>query len=216
MNYTLVTLFSFSVIIAAVIGLIRFNKIDPLYYPFIFCMWVAALNEILGYTLIKLGLTTTINNNIYTLLEALLITWQFKKWDVFYRYNRLYGIILFLIVIGWILENIGLSTIHKVGFYFRVMYAFMVVLMSIDITTWVMFHGRKMLLKDPVFLIGVGYIIFFTFKILTEAFWFYGVSVSGPFSVWVFIIFTWINLFVNLLFGIAVLCIPLRPRYISF
>lgn len=215
MNYTQVVLFSFSIMIAAVIGLIRFNKIDPVYYPFIFCMWIAALNEIISFGLAKSGYYTIINNNLYVLAEALLITWQFKRWKFFDRHARIYSFTLLLIIIAWFLENISLSSIHKLGFYFRVLYAFIIVLMSIHTINGVIMNDRGRLLKNPIFLICGGYILFFTYKILVEAFWFYGIKISGTFSIDVYIIFTWINLFVNILFGIAVLCIPLKPRYIS-
>lgn len=216
MNFTQIVLFSFSVLIAGVIGLIRFNRIDQAYYPFIFCLWIAGLNEVVSFALSKSGSTTIVNNNIYTLLEAVLITWQFKRWEPFDRYGKIYSFALVLVIIAWLLENIHVSTIHKVGIYFRVFYAFIIVLMSFHSINWVIMNGRGVLIKSPVFLICVGYIIFFTFKILTEAFWFYGINISNTLSIDVFIIFTWINLFVNLLFGIAALCIPLRPRYISF
>ncbi len=217
MNYTQIVLFSFSVWIAAIIGLIRFHKIDQAYYPFILCMWVAALNELLSYSLTKMGAETIINNNIYVLLEALLITWQFKRWDQFEGKARIYlAALLWIIGTAWLFENLLMSAIYKVGFYFRVFYAFVIVLFSINCITWVIFNDSRSLLKDPMFLICAGYIIFFTFKIVTEAFWLSGIKVSNDFSIRVFMAFSWINLFVNILFGIAALCIPPRPHFLSF
>lgn len=202
--------------IAAVIGLIRFNKIDPAYYPFIFCMWIAAINEIISFGLAKAGYHTIINNNLYVLAEALLITWQFKRWEFFDRHAKIYPLTLLLILVVWFLENIHLSTIDKIGFYFRVFYCFLIVLMSIHNINGVIMNDRGILSKNPIFLICGGYILFFTYKILVEAFWFYGINITGTFSIDVYIIFTWINLFVNILFGIAVLCIPHKPHYITF
>jgi hypothetical protein len=216
MNYAQVVLFSFSILIAGIIGLIRFKKIDPVYYPFMFCTWIAGINEILSYALVRMGLANTVNNNIYALLEALLIIWQFKRWEFLDRYNKLYSFVIGLTMIVWVLENIGISSIYQVDFFFRVFDAFVIVLMSIHMVSWLIVNGRGGLLKNSMFLICVGYMFFFTFKILTEVFWLYGVRVSNDFSIHVYIIFTWINLFVNLLFAIAILCIPPRPRYISF
>lgn len=216
MNHLQIALFSFSVLIAAVIGVFRIHKIDNSFYPFIFCMWIAGINEIISYLLSIYGFTTTVNNNIYTLLEAVLIIWQFKKWDSMNSFGKLYTLTFILIVLAWIIESLWLSWLNQIGLYFRVIYAFGVVLMSIHVTTGILVGSREEIFKNPKFLICLGYIIFFTFKIITEAFWFYGLNVSNTFSVNVYIIFTWINLFVNLLFGVAVLCIPIKPHYISF
>src|SRR5688572_2083001 len=100
MNYTLAVLFSFSIAIAALIGLVRFEKISPVYYPFLFCTWLALLNEIINYILARATGNNIININIYVLLEAILITWQFKKWGLFYGSTYLYIIILGLFISG--------------------------------------------------------------------------------------------------------------------
>src|SRR5688572_2358422 len=113
MNYTLVVIFSFSIAIAAIIGLVRFKQISPVYYPFLFCIWLAFLNEILNYILARTIGNNIINNNIYALLEAILITWQFKKWGLFYRSNQMYAVILGLYISGWLFEILFLSNIYN-------------------------------------------------------------------------------------------------------
>src|SRR5688572_29728777 len=120
MNYTLAVLFSFSIAIAAIIGLVRFKQISPAYYPFLFCIWLAFLNEILNYILARTIGHNIINNNIYALLEALLITWQFKKWGLFYRSNYSYAIILGLFISGWLFEILFISNIRADTYYFQV------------------------------------------------------------------------------------------------
>ena len=49
----LIVVFSFSIAIAAIIGWIRFKKINPAYYPFVICIWIGLLNEILSYIVIQ-------------------------------------------------------------------------------------------------------------------------------------------------------------------
>ncbi|MEO6230410.1 MAG: hypothetical protein ABJB11_13645 [Ferruginibacter sp.] len=216
MNYTQLVLFSFSIFFAAIIGLARFKNLDREYYPFIYCTWLAAINEVVSFLLTRWGFTNIINNNIYILLEALFITWQFKKWDTFGGNTKIFTGLFKLILVAWLLEYTVFSSINKVGFFCRIFYALLIVLMSINITSWLLVNSRGVLLKNPTFLICAGYIIFFTFKILTEALWLFGVTFSEPVSIQVYIIFTWINFFVNILFFIAVLCIPPRPRLLSF
>jgi len=117
MRFTLVDLFSFSISIAAIIGLIRYRKINPVYYPFLYCVWIAFLNEILGYFLIYSGRHNAINNNIYVLAEAMLFTWQFKNWGLFRRSGRLFIAILVSFVLFWIVVFIVIMFV-SIGFTF--------------------------------------------------------------------------------------------------
>ena len=57
MLYYQLALMSASIFIAAIIGVVRFNKIDPVYYPVISCFWVASVNEIISFGLIENGFT---------------------------------------------------------------------------------------------------------------------------------------------------------------
>ena len=60
----------------------------------------------------------------------------------------------------------------------------------------------------PVFLISIGFIIYFTYEILVEAFSLYGLNNSLEFQKNVYMILTYLNLFVNLLYALAILWIP--------
>ena len=215
MTYNEIALLSFSVFIAAIIGIIRFNKIEAVYYPFIYCMWIASVNEMLSYLLAKAGFSTNTNNNCYVLFEALLITWQFKKWEIFERSPKVYYYVLIFIVLSWSVENLGFSVIHKLTFYFRVLYSLLVILMSIHCINGEIMGYRGPFFKNAKFIICIGYLIFFTFKILTDAFWSYGIKVSDTFNNNLYIVFIWINFIVNILFGIAILWIPPKPRFLS-
>src|SRR5258708_37796261 len=104
MNYTLFAIFAFSISIPALIGWIRFVKISPTYYPFLFCIWIGLLNEILGYIITHKGYSNAVNNNIYVLIESILITWQFKKWELFERAKWLFLVLLSSYFIFWGIE----------------------------------------------------------------------------------------------------------------
>ena len=62
-----VILSAFSIFIAGIIGLVRFRKINKIYWPLIFAIWLACINEVLSYSLFINNHSTAINNNIYVL-----------------------------------------------------------------------------------------------------------------------------------------------------
>ena len=71
-SYYQAVLMGFSIIIAAIIGLITFRKIMPAYQPFFYFVWFDLLNHILSILLNEIGWGNTVNSNIAVLIESLL------------------------------------------------------------------------------------------------------------------------------------------------
>lgn len=213
MNYTIRLILSFAIGIPVIISWVRFKKINPTYYPFIFCLWLGLLNEILSYILSRVFHSNAINNNIYVLLESFLITWQFHEWKLFSRLKSLYIVLLCIFSATWIVENFIISKISYFSSYFRILYSFVIVLMSISLLNFLLVRERKSLLLNPVFLICATFVVYYTYKVLVEAFWVYGLNSSKEFRVQIYEIFVFINLFSNLTYTLAVLWMPTKQRF---
>ena len=213
MNYTVRLIFSFSIIIAVIISWIRFKQINPTYYPFIFCLWLGLLSEILSYIFSRIYHTNAVNSNIYVLLESFFLVWQFYAWKLFDRYKSLFMVILCLFLGTWIVENFIISKITSFSSYFRIAYSFIVVLMSISVFNGLMVRERKSILKNPVFLICSTFIVYYTYRVLVEAFWVYGLNSSKEFRLSVYRILLYINLFANLVYALAILWMPTKQRF---
>ncbi len=213
MLYYQIALMSASIFIAAIIGSIRFNKIDPVYYPIISCFWVASANEIISFVLAVNGFNTVINNNIYVLIESILVTIQFKKWGLFNNRQTAFTGIITLLLITWMIENYYDYAAHAIHYYFRIMYSFIIVLMSIHLNTNIIYSWQHKLVASPVFQFCTGFIIYFTCKIVVEAFWYYGTNFSVRFLTNVYLILSWVNLAVNFIYTSALLCIPAKKKH---
>jgi hypothetical protein len=215
MNHLIILILIFSILIPAVIGVLRIKKIDTKLYPFIFCIWVATLNEIVSAILTSFNINTAPNNNLYVLTEALLIGWQFRNWGLFSFYKHAFRLYILLAILAWLIETSFFRELHTINSGFRIACSFLIVLMSIHVNNKLIYHHRGRLLKSPIFFIGTGLIFYFTFKIFIEAFLLYGLAVGPAFYKSLFIILAWINLFTNLLFAYAILCIPKKIYYIE-
>jgi hypothetical protein len=215
MSHLQILLLSLSILLPAICGAVRIKKIDTDLYPFIFCMWVAALNEILSAVLSYFNINTAANNNLYVLLEALLIGWQFKNWQLFRFYKFAFSLYLLFVLFVWILDTSFLKQLNVINGGFRITTSFLIVLMSIHVNNRLIYHYKGKLLKSPVFFIGTGLILYFTFKIFIEAFLLYGLAVGPAFYTRLFFILAWINLITNLLYTYAILCIPKKIYYIE-
>lgn len=215
MNYLLFVSFSFSILIAAVIGLINFKKIDRAFHPFIYCIWLASVNEIVSFLLTKHHINTAPGNNIYVLAEALLIGWQFKKWKMMSFYKHAFQIYVAFMIMVWLAESLPLSELNKIKVGFRITSSAIIVLMSMNLISKVIFESGRSLVLNAKFIFGTAFIIYFLYRIFIESFLYFGFKIDADLYSDIFIILSVINLLCNLLYACALLCIPRKIYFIE-
>ncbi|MDB5200841.1 MAG: hypothetical protein JWQ27_250 [Ferruginibacter sp.] len=215
MDYSLVVLFSYSIFIAAIVGVGKIKNISSVYYPFVFLTWIAAINEVISFYASKYFHTNVLNNNIYVLFEPLFILWQFSEWKLFGKNKQLPLLIAVLVTIGWCIDYHDITNGSTVHLYYRIITSGFIVLCSVYLLSKVIIHYQKALVKHTVFLVCIGFILFFTFEIFIDIFWMYSSRFNAVFQSNVFKIITWINLFVNIIYAYAVICIPRRTPFIT-
>ncbi|HTF30412.1 MAG TPA: hypothetical protein VK625_16280 [Flavitalea sp.] len=207
---------TFSIIIAAVLGVIRFNQIEKSYYPFIYICWLGLLVEIIAFVFQKSS-GTLLPSNIYVLLEGLLFIWQFNKWGSFQRRPWLYFLSQGSIVVLWLIDNFFIHTIHELSSYYRISYSVLLVVLAIDQINKLIVRERKSFITNAKFLICIGVIIFFSYKMTTETFYLYALrkSSSSEFVFSIFAIQKYVNLFANLLFAFVIIWIPRKKIFLQ-
>lgn len=208
MSMLVVQIFSFSIFIAGLISVVRFNTIAKNYHPYIFLLWIGCANELVSTFLVSNNHFTIINSNVYVLVEALFLTWFFQKSKLFERTPQLFGIIVAALCLFWLMETIVLHNIHHYGYYFRIFYSAVVVLMSISAINYLLTTEDQFLLKNATFLFCIGFLLYFIIKVLVNSFWAYGLTSSLTFLKGISNILVLVNLFTNLIYALAVLCIP--------
>jgi hypothetical protein len=214
MNYWTLVILSFSVFITAVLAALKYRRMSPDFLPFALCIWIASVNELVSFLLSYNGYSNLPNNNIYILLEGLLIVWQFKKWKLFRHLRQLPAILALLLAGLWLYEIHSLATLNALHYYYRIFYAALVVICSINISNRLIISHHR-LVKNPIFYICTAYILYFTVKILADTYWLYNPESSAFFLTAVFYSLALNNLVTNLLFTLAVLWIPKKPDYIT-
>ncbi|MEI9959528.1 MAG: hypothetical protein WDM90_25150 [Ferruginibacter sp.] len=213
MNDTLRLILNFSIIIPVIISWIRFKKINPVYYPFIFYLWLGLINETLSRILGKYFHSNAINSNIYILLESFLIAWQFYAWGLFKHLKKLYVAMLSTFLIAWLLENFVFFDFNHFSSYFRIGYFFIVVLMSIAFINILLVRERKSLLTNPTFLICVSFAIYYTYSILVEIFWAYGLNTGQDFQKNIYRVLLFFNAFAYIVYSFAIIWMRTKQRF---
>lgn len=213
MNYYIAYIFNFTILIGTIIGCIRFRRIHPDFYPFLFLIWAGSINEITSTAIVFLGYYNIVNFNIYNLVEALLATWLFYRWQLFNDNHRFYHSLQITICLAWLLDIAFISGFSNFNSYFRIFYSFILILLSISMINRMLFKERIHFFKNPVFIICSGFIIFYTLTVLTEAFFVYGLKLSSAFQANVNYILNSTNLFCNLIYALAILWMPRRQAF---
>jgi hypothetical protein len=207
---------TFSIVIAAVLGVLRFNSIEKSYYPFIYICWLGLLIEIVAFFFQKAN-GTLMPSNVYVLFEGLLFTWQFKKWGSFRRRPWLFVVIQVAIIVLWIIDNFILHNIHELSSVYRIAYSTLLVILAIDHINKLIVEERKKFLTNAKFLICIGVIFFFCYKLTLETFYLYALqkSESFEFVISIFAIQKYVNLFANLLYAYVVIWIPKKKIFLQ-
>jgi hypothetical protein len=211
-TYTTVVLMSFSIFIAGIAGIFRFNQIRDIYKPFIYLIWIGCFNEVLSFALAVNGHYTIINGSIYSLCESIFLLWFFKRLGVLQTKAVLYSLISVFIII-WVVESFFANQFGtRFTSWSDIFYSFCVVLLSIRAVNDLLFT-EKDLLKNPTFLICIGLMIFFTYEIIERMFRIYGLKNSMEFRSSVGAILTITNFLTNLIYGLAVLWMRKREAF---
>ncbi len=213
MNYWLRLVLSFTIIIPVVVSWWRFKKIPPVYHPFIFCLWLGLLNEVLSYVLSRVIHSNAVNSNLYVLAESLLLLWQFHRWQLFGKWPPLATITACAFIAVWLVENFITGHITAFSSWFRILYSFVIVLMSIVVLNGLLLREKRGLLTHPVFWICAAFCLYYTYNVLVETFWVYGLNRGKEFRMNVYAIKLVINVISNLIFTAAILWIPTKQRF---
>jgi hypothetical protein len=206
---------SLTILLPLTIGLIRFKLMDKAYRPFIFYLLAGFITELASFVLINIyHESNALLSNFFVLSEWLLVVWQFYRWGYFRNHKKSMYLLIVTLVAVWIAENVVFQNLKGFSPYFRVLYSFAIVLMSISIINYTIIHHYENVFRNAGFLICLGFIIFFVYKMVYE--WAYQVSSIKQyftFSRQVISWFGYINAGVNIIFAIAILFFPVRNKF---
>ncbi|MEJ7823505.1 MAG: hypothetical protein WKF85_14365 [Chitinophagaceae bacterium] len=213
MNFTLVIAFSLSIYIAGIVAVIRLKKINKVYYPFLISIWLGCLSELVNSLLAEKNLNSYTNINLYILFETLLIVLFFRNLGLFQFQKKLFYTIIGGLIAGWIIENIIVKQIDTIAIYFTIYSSLIIVLLSVTILNKLIVSSRRTFITNPVFLLCIAFIIYFTYQVMVYAFWIYAPQSDASFLLKIFSIMIYINLLTNLIYALAVLWMHKKQEF---
>lgn len=221
-------LFSLSIVLAAVPGLVKYKRMDQTFHPFVYYCCLAVVTETVVYMLGATGYKFLIGTvyNVFAIAEFCLLTQLFYNWGLFRRNTRSLYIILALVIVlfsGALLFR-GLLKVNRMG---KIITSLSIILFSITAFNKIVLTERTNILKNAKFWICAGCIIFFTYYLLVnteqavfphDAMMNQALPDQQPVdslqnNVWTIQVIS--NVFVNLIFAVAVLWIPRKKHIIT-
>ena len=148
-------------------------------------------------------------------MESLLYLWLFKNWGAFFKLMTIFYFLIVFLIAVWGYDNLVRNSIITTNSLFRIVYSFVLIFLSIEQLNRLITTARKNILRNSIFVICTGIIIYFSYKATTEVFYFIRLKASTQFYINISTIMVFINCFVNLLFAWAVIWIPKKQKYTS-
>lgn len=211
MNKYEIFLLSLSILIPVTAGIIRYRSIPASYYPVIYLLFIGAANEFICYFFFY-DTSNALPTNIYFLVEFLLFSWQFRNWKNILRKKKWYLALLTAMLLLWVLENIILGRILVFSPMFQVSYSLVLVLLAVNQLNWLVVNEKGNMITNAKFIICIAVIIYFSYKVLTEIFYYY--APSNLMKINIFDVQSYCNVGYNILLTIAILCIPTKSNFI--
>lgn len=209
MNKTGAFILSLSILIPMIAGLVRYRLIPVSYRPLLYLLFIGVINEMTCYFFFY-NSSNAVPTNIYFLCEFLLYAFQFRKWKNILQNDWLFRSLIVGMSALWFVENIVFQKIAIFSPLFQVSYSFILVLIAVNQLNWLIVNEKNNIITNPIFIICIAIIIFFSYKVLTEVFYYYAQSLIKNN---IFVIEECLNVAYNILLAIAIVCIPRKRDF---
>lgn len=212
-NYYTVLGMSLSIFFPGILSVIKLNQVRDIYRPFIYLTWIGCANEIVSTYCAFQFHNNIANNIIYTFIESLFLLWFFKRLGIFEGRRHFLNFLIIFFAGVWFTEAFVISPFgSQYTSYFDAIYAFYVVMFSIDVINSVLLTEAD-ILRSPTFLICMAIIIFFSFQIVERMFWVYGLKSTPAFRRGVQSIIIIVNFLSNFIYGLSFLWMQKRRAF---
>lgn len=203
---------SLSILLPLIAALIRYRNVSVSYFPLIMVMAVGLVAEILNF-IYNSSIISVVIFNIYSLIEFYLLLNLFHNWKDVIQNKVLYYGTYILLTLVWSLDNLVFHQLITYQVVYQVMYSGILVLLAVNQSNYLVVNYQESIIKNPKFIISISFIIFYSYKILVEIF--YHFALSGSLKSSIFTIQSFVNVGLNILLFLAILCIPRKSNYIQ-
>lgn len=204
---------SYLIIIPAIIGIVRFTKIDRAFVPFFILVFFDLLIEISFEILTRTVGTNSISSNFYFIVSFYIILWQLLQWG-FIKITSWWTIFTSVVVLSaWIIENLIISSLWKFNSYCTVINSGFVIILSIQALSKISFWVKKEATKKVIFLMLAIWILKYIQLIIADTSWIVYQDLGFEFNLNLVILGMCINGLTNLVYLLIAIWVPKKRKY---
>lgn len=213
MLFYLNALLGLLIVVPALITATRYRQLPTDYRPLALLLWAGAANELFSVSIILSGNSNVVLYNSYSLAEALLLTWQFRKWGVrMASRRRFYLVIPLLLTTGWCINYLYAGSEAFLSGFLMVRSGLMILLCSCCIAQE-LYPGKGPFRQNPVIAVCGALLPYYVYDLFIEFLLMQDPYPNGFFQPALVLIVSAVNVYTNLLLTYAVLWIPQPLRY---
>ena len=213
-TYYIELLISFVCIIPAIVAIVKWKNIPPSYYPFIWSIWITVLRDITCEITAHVFRNNAVASNIYIISMGIFLLLQFNNWSLFKQHKKIFYFLLALFIAVWCWEFLYFTNLWHYSSYYRILFYFIIVLLSIHTINLIINNTYTKLIKNSVFLICIAFIILYTINIIFEIIFALGLYTNNVF--FQHIIYNkilYLLIPINILYAIAIKFIPQKSTF---
>ena len=199
--------------IPAIVAITKWKKIPPSYYPFICFIWLTVLREISATITAHIYRNNAVPTNIYILLMSIFLLLQFNNWSLFKQHKKLLYFLMAVFVAVWCWEFLYFTNLWHYSSYYRIMFSFILVLLSIHSINLIINSTPTKLTKNSIFLICFAFIMLYTIKTILEIIFALGSYTNNVFISHIYDNISYLTIPINILYAIAIKFIPQKSTF---
>ncbi len=199
--------------IPAIVAITKWKKIPPSYYPFIWFIWLTVLREISVTITAHIYRNNAVPANIYILLMSIFLLLQFNNWSLFKQHKKMFHILMALFIAVWCWEFLYFTNLWHHSSYYRIIFSFILVLLSIHTINLIINSTPTKLTKNSIFLICIAFIMLFTIKTILEIIFQLGLNTNNVFISFIYQKISYLTIPINILYAIAIKFIPQKSTF---
>lgn len=205
---------AFSILAPVLLICMRWKRLKSKYLPLSLLILAGLTNELLSLYNVYASHSNALNSNLFVLIEFLLTGILFLKLQsgiskTFLQTTMILGILI------WVTDNLIINRLSSNNSLFRMAASLIIVYLSIDKINQLIFFNRINNLKHVDLWLAFSFLIFHAYKTFVETFHIFPMQLGQFIYEMLWLIMNIINIFSNLLFTFAIICLPQKRTYLS-
>jgi hypothetical protein len=212
MNYFAVFIVSaFSIALPAIAAALRIKRLQGRFMALAVLLWAGLINETISYLAIARHGNNSINSNIYTLAEFLIMLWLFYRAGE-NRAKKYFLVAAWAGTVVWMVTVFELHSIMVHNTLSRVLSSLVIVYLSIDKISETIFNepGNR---RKPLLWLWFSFFTYYAYQAFISIFEIFPMGISNEFYLRLYLILSVINFLINLVYTAVILWIPKQTGF---